>query len=72
MPTPPLKTLNCKTCGRAFSYASVQSHPSFPLCSERCQMVDLGRWFNGDYAIPSDEILDEDDGSFPLSNETDA
>lgn len=23
-----------------------------PFCSERCQAVDLGRWLNGDYAIP--------------------
>lgn len=27
-----------------------------PFCSKRCADVDLGRWFNGSYAIPTDEI----------------
>ena len=26
-----------------------------PFCSERCRMVDLGRWLGGDYAVPSEE-----------------
>jgi endogenous inhibitor of DNA gyrase (YacG/DUF329 family) len=24
----------------------------FPFCSERCQMVDLGRWLTEEYRIP--------------------
>lgn len=31
-----------------------------PFCSERCKMLDLLKWMNGDYAIPA-----EDDGDFP-------
>ena len=23
-----------------------------PFCSERCKLVDLGRWLSGDYVIP--------------------
>ncbi|MBB5516592.1 hypothetical protein FHS89_002623 [Rubricella aquisinus] len=26
-----------------------------PFCSKRCADVDLGRWFNGQYAIPVQE-----------------
>ena len=36
-----------------------------PFCSERCQLIDLGRWLEGDYAIPSDpseEKIDEESG----------
>lgn len=29
-----------------------------PFCSKHCADVDLGRWFNGTYAIPAD--TDED------------
>ena len=79
MPTPKPKTLKCKTCGRSFSFTSVQSHPSFPFCSERCQAVDLGRWFNGDYVIPGhelddliDELSAEGDGSASVHYENDA
>lgn len=26
-----------------------------PFCSRRCADVDLARWFNGSYAVPSEE-----------------
>ncbi len=26
-----------------------------PFCSKRCADVDLGRWLNGSYTIPTDE-----------------
>jgi hypothetical protein len=25
----------------------------FPFCSDRCQRVDLGRWFGEEYRVPS-------------------
>ncbi|WP_169567598.1 DNA gyrase inhibitor YacG [Sneathiella limimaris] len=36
-----------------------------PFCSERCQQLDLGKWFNESYRIPAEEALpsnDEDEG----------
>ncbi len=27
----------------------------FPFCSERCRMVDLGHWLEGDYKIAGDK-----------------
>ncbi len=38
-----------------------------PFCSRRCQMVDLGRWFEGAYRLPGEELLspqpgEEDEG----------
>lgn len=39
------------------------SSPTFPFCSSRCRMADLGRWFGGAYRvsrpIESDEELSE-------------
>lgn len=26
-----------------------------PFCSKRCADIDLGRWFKGGYAIPTEE-----------------
>jgi uncharacterized protein len=26
--------------------------PHFPFCSERCKLIDLGRWLGGKYQIP--------------------
>jgi endogenous inhibitor of DNA gyrase (YacG/DUF329 family) len=42
-------SLVCPTCGRAFS--SDQSS-SLPFCSQRCQLVDLGRWLDEDIGLP--------------------
>ena len=32
-----------------------------PFCSKRCADMDLGRWFTGAYAVPSEELPDEFD-----------
>jgi endogenous inhibitor of DNA gyrase (YacG/DUF329 family) len=26
--------------------------PHYPFCSERCKLIDLGRWLDGRYQIP--------------------
>lgn len=31
-----------------------------PFCSRRCADVDLNRWLNGVYAVPTNEAEDED------------
>jgi endogenous inhibitor of DNA gyrase (YacG/DUF329 family) len=30
----------------------------FPFCSERCKLIDLGRWIDGKYQIP---VVDRED-----------
>ena len=32
----------------------------FPFCSERCKLLDLGAWIDGQYRIPASED-DQDD-----------
>jgi len=44
----------CPTCRKPFSSNQAESLPHFPFCCERCRLIDLGQWFDGDYAIPSD------------------
>jgi endogenous inhibitor of DNA gyrase (YacG/DUF329 family) len=34
--------------------------PNFPFCSERCKLVDLNSWLEGDYTI-STPIPEEED-----------
>ncbi len=60
----------CPICARPYEIASLDDLPSFPFCSARCKLVDLGRWIDGDYAIPgppaaqepeSNSIIDEPD-----------
>ena len=28
----------------------------FPFCSERCQLVDLGRWLGEEYRVPGEPV----------------
>jgi endogenous inhibitor of DNA gyrase (YacG/DUF329 family) len=47
----------CPTCGKPFEVAALADLPSFPFCSDRCKLVDLGRWIDGAYVIPGPEVL---------------
>jgi endogenous inhibitor of DNA gyrase (YacG/DUF329 family) len=39
----------------------------FPFCSERCKLIDLGKWMNGDYRIPG-RPEENEDGTPPTSS----
>lgn len=53
--TPSLKTVPCPTCRKPVAVGA----EDFPFCSERCRLLDLGKWASGDYRISS-PILDPD------------
>ena len=40
---------NCPTCHNWFD---VDETPALPFCSERCQLIDLGRWMDERFAVP--------------------
>ncbi|MBX6316553.1 MAG: DNA gyrase inhibitor YacG, partial [Isosphaeraceae bacterium] len=46
----------CPICGKSFEVAKLGDLPSFPFCSERCRLIDLGRWIDGSYVIPGPEM----------------
>jgi hypothetical protein len=35
--------------------AATSPAPTFPFCSERCKLIDLGRWLDGKYQVPAVE-----------------
>ena len=43
----------CPTCG------APATHKTRPFCSKRCADIDLGRWFQGAYAIPAVDAADD-------------
>ena len=45
--------LRCPTCGTLV----LRDAEDFPFCSDRCRVVDLGKWASGAYRISS-PILD--------------
>lgn len=56
----------CPTCDRKILMSS--DRKSLPFCSQRCRLVDLGRWLDERHALPStpnedDESADENNSS---------
>jgi endogenous inhibitor of DNA gyrase (YacG/DUF329 family) len=46
----------CPICAKTFEIAALTDLPSFPFCSDRCKLIDLGRWIDGKYAVPGPEV----------------
>lgn len=47
MPKKKLRSLRCPICRKIV----LRSEPEFPFCSERCRLIDLGKWASGGYVI---------------------
>ena len=43
--------LKCPICKKPVAAAA----PDFPFCSDRCRLIDLGKWASGAYVIASPE-----------------
>ncbi len=55
--------MSCPGCGKPTD----QTYR--PFCSKRCADVDLGRWMNGDYALPSQDPDDEERAAEELAQQ---
>jgi len=44
--------MKCPTCKKEIEY---KDNPYRPFCSERCKLIDLGRWAGGEYRVPTNE-----------------
>jgi endogenous inhibitor of DNA gyrase (YacG/DUF329 family) len=62
----------CPICAQPYQIGTLAELPTFPFCSQRCRLVDLGRWIDGAYVVPpaapsgSDE---PEDDSEPLDDD---
>lgn len=46
-----MQKIHCPHCKREVYYSMVKDVPTFPFCSERCKLVDLGAWLDEAYRI---------------------
>jgi endogenous inhibitor of DNA gyrase (YacG/DUF329 family) len=55
--------LKCPICKKSVP----AKDPEFPFCSERCRLLDLGKWASGGYVISSpvsdtnDDVQEEEE-----------
>jgi endogenous inhibitor of DNA gyrase (YacG/DUF329 family) len=63
--------VRCPTCNKVIRTSGsnpLSEAKYFPFCSQRCKLVDLGHWLDGDYKITTElpcRPLDEPDGDTP-------
>jgi uncharacterized protein len=48
-------TLRCPICKKKVVFGD----SNMPFCSDRCRAIDLGNWATGKYAIPAEELPEE-------------
>ncbi len=44
-----MATVRCPICAKAFD---PDESPAMPFCSERCRLIDMGRWLDEKYGLP--------------------
>ena len=42
------RSIPCPTCKQT----TPPDAPTYPFCSERCRLIDLGNWLDGKYVVP--------------------
>ena len=49
--------MRCPICKKVvLEPADAKQRSTYPFCSERCKLVDLGRWLDGKYQIPVEPV----------------
>lgn len=54
--------MTCPTCKTKVTRDPVRPNKLFPFCSERCHLVDLGRWLGEEYRIAGPAASDGGEG----------
>ncbi|HEV8607647.1 MAG TPA: DNA gyrase inhibitor YacG [Tepidisphaeraceae bacterium] len=64
--------MRCPICKREVSETDRDRKGSvYPFCSERCKLIDLGRWLSDKYQVPIAPDDDEESASGPKSDSRD-
>lgn len=58
--------VRCPTCRTKIEW---EGNPFRPFCSERCKLLDLGKWLAEEYRVP---VADDESESEPQGGESPA
>jgi endogenous inhibitor of DNA gyrase (YacG/DUF329 family) len=50
--------MKCPICKNVVADEGPDRPKTYPFCSERCKLIDLGRWLDGKYQVP---VADHDE-----------
>jgi endogenous inhibitor of DNA gyrase (YacG/DUF329 family) len=57
--------MKCPNCGKPVEW---QDNPARPFCSERCKLIDFGRWANEEFRVPVEPATPEDFAEAPSAS----
>lgn len=53
-----MRTVTCPRCGKQAAFSPTNKWR--PFCSERCRLIDLGKWAAEDYRVPVEDKPDDE------------
>ena len=59
--------INCPRCRKPVVRSQSRPAPFFPFCSQRCKLIDMGQWLDGEHRI--EEPLAEREDDLPESGQ---
>ena len=63
MPSTQTPIVTCPQCGKEHKWDT--NNRFRPFCSERCKLIDLGKWANEEYRVAKPSDKDEQDFTEP-------
>jgi endogenous inhibitor of DNA gyrase (YacG/DUF329 family) len=65
----PERALLCPSCKKGVATEPGSRPASFPFCSDRCKLVDLGRWLGEEYRVAAPVTEQDEDAIATLGGE---
>lgn len=59
--------MKCPICKKEVEFGA----PEMPFCSERCRLIDLGKWADEEYRIPGAAVAAPAEGAAEAGQEED-
>jgi hypothetical protein len=59
------------TCPICKTVTTWEENPHRPFCSERCKLIDMGKWAGEEYRIPGKPVEEEKRGEEETEGERD-
>jgi endogenous inhibitor of DNA gyrase (YacG/DUF329 family) len=69
-PTAMSKPALCPSCKKPILPRA--QNPMFPFCSERCRLLDLGKWLGEEYRVPDGSADEQEDELPPVPGDLDS
>jgi endogenous inhibitor of DNA gyrase (YacG/DUF329 family) len=58
----------CPTCHKTVNGTPQNQAKFFPFCSQRCKLIDLGAWLDGEYKVISELQSQKESNELPSTS----